>query len=902
MPLLDLKTDLKSLKYGKDRPGGGDSGQPYQKVDINTVDSGFNRFRMTKFDDGLVRGGVVGAANASIVDTFRIGKFLKDFPKGPLFIVKQVGLQLSNPQLETKKLKTDNPTKGGGLLRNVGNLVLNTANKLVNAVGPTRIYNLGINTLAQVPVNAFGFHFNRHGLLPVQDDQTKYLAVAQNNNNEENNRLTGLRNRFGLGANYDLNKGNIKLRKKEQKTLGAIAATFAGGIPFANSVYNDIQNSRIADYIGGPSSIYGIGRTLIQRVPERTNDNLKIDYAKNRNFNSQHIPEVKISSSFDFGISLFTTSNLIDSSFNLIKDTNLNINSSFLYYNYKNNYSSSLSLATTNQKNSYINASNNIRNFVQASLQSGSIFVKEYFNDGFSLYSNPKNDPKTLDNYNVENNRPGLEIKLQDFPKATSSSLGPNLPDLIKELGLKDFKTIKFPLFPTEERQISGFGEGVGTDRQLEGVNVKSATKPPKIQVGNPIPSLSDNTKLIRRSTITSYHESKNAFKDISKGTTDNLTRLDKTENLDNRITANATQISRIDSRLQPFIDGNSDAEKSSIRDITAIKYNSSIPSQRKYSELIDAINKIPSSSNNSSLFGLVNIDNLQQQNKVNNLLSSDGLQTIRQVSSTGFNTNPQGEITYYNGIQTNGNLEKVVIKTGGSWNKISREVRIGSGRQDEINLTPIFDKAGTWGDDVVGTHNIRDLVRFRIQAVDGANPSTGKWMVFRAYLTDLSDNSDATWNEVKYAGRGDKFYIYDGFTRKISVSFKVAALSVDEMQFIYQKLNFLMGNTMPDYTGEGLMRGPITRLSIGNWIDGQLGIINNVSFKVPQDSPWEIAIDEPEGGKKLLILPHVVEVTLSFTPIGSETKGTNLISAKSLTTSHLAQNNTGDVKNQYIQ
>ena len=115
MPLIDLKTDLKSLKYGKDRPGGGDSGQPYQKVDINKVDSGFNRFRMTKFDDGLVRGGVVGAVNASIVDTLRIGKFLKDFPKGPLFITKQVGLQLTNPIIEHKtNFPTNKPTRGQG--------------------------------------------------------------------------------------------------------------------------------------------------------------------------------------------------------------------------------------------------------------------------------------------------------------------------------------------------------------------------------------------------------------------------------------------------------------------------------------------------------------------------------------------------------------------------------------------------------------------------------------------------------------------------------------------------------------------------------------------------------------------------------------------------------------------
>jgi hypothetical protein len=223
MSLLTRRTDLKSLKYGNDTPGGGNSGQPYQQVDINTADSGFNRFRMTKFDDGLVRGGVVGAANASIVDTFRIGKFLKDFPKGPLFIVKQVGLQLSNPQIEHKtNFPTNRPTREQGLLRNVGNFVSNTANKILNAVGPTRIYNLGINTLAQVPVNAFGQHIVRHGFTPRRDDDNLYFKVARHNNNESNNRLSQLRSIIG-------------------------------------------NTNDIANYIGGPSSVYGIGNTIIRR-------------------------------------------------------------------------------------------------------------------------------------------------------------------------------------------------------------------------------------------------------------------------------------------------------------------------------------------------------------------------------------------------------------------------------------------------------------------------------------------------------------------------------------------------------------------------------------------------------------------------------------------------------------
>jgi hypothetical protein len=223
MPLIDLQTDLKSLKYGQDQLGGGNSGQPYITVDINRVDTGFNRLRFTKFDDGLVRGGTVGAINTSVVDTLRIGKFLTDFPKGPLFIVKQVGLQLSNPQIEHKtNFPTNRPTRGQGLIRNVSNFITNTANKILNAVGPTRIYNLGINTLAQVPVNAFGQHIVRHGFTPRRNDDNLYFRVAQHNNNEGNNRLTQLRAILGTS--------------------------------------NDIRT-----YISGPSSVYGIGSTIIRR-------------------------------------------------------------------------------------------------------------------------------------------------------------------------------------------------------------------------------------------------------------------------------------------------------------------------------------------------------------------------------------------------------------------------------------------------------------------------------------------------------------------------------------------------------------------------------------------------------------------------------------------------------------
>ena len=275
MALIDLKTDLKSLKYGRDEIGGGNSGQPYIQSDINLGNQ-----TVKKNDDGLIRGGAVGAAKASTTDLLRIGKFLKDAPRGPLFIIKQVGLQLSNPKLESRQFTTDRSTRGLGLFTNIGNLIANTANRISNEIGPTRVYNLGINTALQIPVNAFGVHFNRHGLLPVQDDQTKYLAVVTANNKNGNNRLTKLTTKFTLG-NVVPRDGtlNTSPTNKGFGILSSVVKTASKIFGFKNPLPSLDANQTIADYIGGPGSTYGIGRTRIARY-DNTADYTLIKLAK----------------------------------------------------------------------------------------------------------------------------------------------------------------------------------------------------------------------------------------------------------------------------------------------------------------------------------------------------------------------------------------------------------------------------------------------------------------------------------------------------------------------------------------------------------------------------------------------------------------------------------------------
>ncbi len=270
MALRELvnETELKSLKYGFDAFGGGASGQPYIVTDINTqkviLPHNITTTNLLGKDAGFIRGGFDGAAKASIIDTVRVGKWLLD---NPLWIAKQVGLQLSNPRLEVPKNLS--------LITNVGNtLSLGTS----GLIQPTRIYNLGINTLAQIPVNAFGVHFNRHGLGPVMDDNQKYEAIVRANNDifgsSNSNRLVKLREKLEIADPLEL--------YKEEKTTSIVKSNFTntieGADPF-NIVTSFIKaanfsqdlNTPIDDYITGPGSTYGIGKTLIRRF-QNTND------------------------------------------------------------------------------------------------------------------------------------------------------------------------------------------------------------------------------------------------------------------------------------------------------------------------------------------------------------------------------------------------------------------------------------------------------------------------------------------------------------------------------------------------------------------------------------------------------------------------------------------------------
>ena len=135
MGLVDLTTDLKSLRYGQDRVGGGSSKEPFvtKPVDGTPGDTGGPDF--------LLRANTLENVGN---DLERLGKYFLS-PKGLQFAAKQNVLSRSQVKSQASGLLNDG------------------------------IY-LPTSTLAQLAVNPTGGHLNKQGLNPFANTQTPNVA------------------------------------------------------------------------------------------------------------------------------------------------------------------------------------------------------------------------------------------------------------------------------------------------------------------------------------------------------------------------------------------------------------------------------------------------------------------------------------------------------------------------------------------------------------------------------------------------------------------------------------------------------------------------------------------------------------------------------------------------------
>ena len=220
---------------------------------------------------------------------------------------------------------------------------------------------------------------------------------------------------------------------------------------------------------------------------------------------------------------------------------------------------------------------------------------------------------------------------------------------------------------------------------------------------------------------------------------------------------------------------------------------------------------------------------------------------------------------------------KNVFSYTAASSNVIPTNYRLAL---DKITAGTIYSgsKALHDQDEGSGTYAGNDLAKFSIGVIRNVVELDEKktpiiksnYMHFRAFIDSFSDSYVSNWNDYNYVGRGDKFYNYTGFERTVNLSFTVFAQSKAELIPMYKKLNYLASSLAPDYSDSGFMKGNLHKMTIGGYLFEQVGIIKSLTYDIPEETPWEIGINDVGGlDNNVKELPHMIKVTnLTFVPI----------------------------------
>jgi hypothetical protein len=162
-----------------------------------------------------------------------------------------------------------------------------------------------------------------------------------------------------------------------------------------------------------------------------------------------------------------------------------------------------------------------------------------------------------------------------------------------------------------------------------------------------------------------------------------------------------------------------------------------------------------------------------------------------------------------------------------------------------------------------------------------------GKYIPFRATVKTISEGNTAFWDELRFIGRSDQLYSYNGFSRTLSFTFNVVISSITEMLPTWQKINYIASAVKPSNytrgsaTDENFNRfivPPMFMITIGDLYKFQPMVMTSINVNVPDDAVWETLnennslnwsylngiINAPNIGKKYAQLPREVEISVT--------------------------------------
>jgi len=789
--LIKLKngdTQLKSLKFGKDQPGGGDSNQPFIKKSIEQ-DSKNPAF----YNDFILRGGIEAPLSAA-EDVARLTKYFFNFnnPSGFLFTAKQNILSRSGTKTEASR---GIAYLGGGL--NEG------------AYTP-------LSTLAEAGVGFLGIHLNKQGLdptglIPSLSIKNYQDAIKQNQLIgpfiPENNRLTQLtslisqsrsENNFSFVKGYGLNVGNS-----------------------------------VVSYTGGSDSVVGVGTTYVKFATDNADVPLKTLTPK---------PSGYLTQNRDYFI---PTGSIYKPGQPLVKNPDKYLGDEL---------TDPLILTVRNDLNDYLvgKTSKNKISDGKWKIPIGASFEYNFVDrpsytppSTFSLNEFENGATTTPPDFAIENNliKGPDSYELYDYTSVYKPGT------LVPINGLNSYLEGKSNVYNTNSDINLPLSASVlynSIKKPKENVILDGLTKENQISyVRNPL-----------EFSITSVYEPGTLIPipDIKKYLTRQDSNSLKITKLDINYSSSISQkLKNFGRQLITFPQYNAE-----------VKHYTGVDPTKKYLGFYSSFNTLKVDS------GIANED----KDKWKDLQSKPIKGYLANLNKNA------GDYEKADGIKTLNNPYRV----GGRG--ISFDFRLVDRKKRGFKDYPTpYDYITTTGSDYSKNEPYKpldriyydseaskrtsnsiasgdDIIKFRITVVNPTSPSdSSNTLNFRAYIDDFSDSYSADWGSQTYMGRGEKFYKYNSFNRDISLGFTIVADSESNLNTMYNQLNLLAASIAPTYTDAGYMAGNLHRLTVGDYLYEQWGVMSGFTYEIIEDSPWEIT-----EGKQV---PLYIKVSgIKFTPI----------------------------------
>lgn len=113
-----------------------------------------------------------------------------------------------------------------------------------------------------------------------------------------------------------------------------------------------------------------------------------------------------------------------------------------------------------------------------------------------------------------------------------------------------------------------------------------------------------------------------------------------------------------------------------------------------------------------------------------------------------------------------------------------------------------------------------------------------GVTVKFPAYIDSISDSYNGSWDEHKDMGRADPKFMYNQYSRNISVSFKTAAIKSGDHDKWLLAVNNLTDMTKPQYKSGVGYNGVLCRMVLDP-LYNVIGFLESVSVDIDNETPW---------------------------------------------------------------